>query len=138
MTITDKEKIQHLRAEGLGYKAIASRLSLTADAVKGFCKRSGLDNTAAQNKAGACRQCGKSIESKTGTGRKKFCSDQCRYTWWNGHAYLHKQKDENKQTCAHCGCEFYSFRSQRRKYCGHSCYVAERFMEVRVHDAGTV
>ena len=127
MTTMDKEKVQRLRGEGLGYKAIASKLSLTVDAVKGFCKRAGLDGAAAPNKDGVCHQCGKPIVSKTGMDRKKFCSDQCRSAWWNGHAYLHKQKDENKQTCAHCGCEFYSFHSQRRKFCGHACYVAARF-----------
>ena len=139
MTAVDKEKVQHLRGEGLGYKAIASKLSLTIDAVKGFCKRSGLDGAATPSGSGdVCRQCGKPIERKTGMDRKKFCSDQCRSVWWNGHAYLHKQKDENKQTCAHCGRDFYSFNSQRRKYCGHSCYVRARFGEVNIHDAGTV
>ena len=118
MNAIDKEKIQRLCAEGLGYKAIASRLSLSVDTVKSFCKCIGLDGAVVPNKDGVCQQCGKTLERKTGSDRTKFCSDQCRSTWWGGHTNLYKQKAENRQICAHCGREFYSFHSKRCKYVG--------------------
>ena len=42
MTDMEKEKIRYLRGEGLGYKAIASRLALSENTVKSFCRRNGL------------------------------------------------------------------------------------------------
>ena len=138
MTTMDKEKVQRLRGEGLGYKAIASKLSLSVDTVKSFCRRAGLDGVVLHTTGDVCCQCGKPLEQKIRSGAKRFCSSQCRSAWWNSHDYLHKQKDENKRTCAHCGCDFFSFQSKQRKFCTHSCYVKSRFGEVRVHDAGTV
>jgi len=138
MTVIEKEKVRYLRGEGLGYKAIASRLTLSVDAVKGFCRRYGLDGKAAQSIPITCRQCGKPLAHKSGAGQKKFCSAPCRSAWWSGHAYLYKHKEKNKRACAHCGCAFYSFQSKERKYCGHSCYIKARFGEVNACDAGTV
>ena len=42
--LTDAEKaaIRDLRAAGLGYKAIAEKLSLSRDTVRSFCARNGL------------------------------------------------------------------------------------------------
>ena len=42
--LTDAEKaaIKDLRAAGLGYKAIAEKLSLSRDTVRSFCARNGL------------------------------------------------------------------------------------------------
>ena len=138
MTVIQKEKVRYLRGEGLGYKAIASRLALSVDAVKGFCRRSGLDCKAAQSAPTTCRQCGKPLAHKSGSGQKKFCSAPCRSAWWSGHAYLYNHKEENKRACAHCGRVFYSFHSKERKYCGHSCYIRARFGEVNAHEAGAV
>ena len=138
MTTIEKEKIRYLRGEGLGYKAIASRLELSENAVKGFCKRNGLDGIAAENADNVCRQCGALLERKPGSAQKKYCSDQCRSAWWSSHAYLYKHKDENSRACVHCGRVFDSFQSKKRKYCGHSCYIKARFGEVSGHDAGTI
>ena len=138
MTAIEKEKVRYLRGEGLGYKAIASRLALSVDAIKGFCRRSGLAGKAAQSIGDTCRQCGKHIVRTRGSGQKKFCSDPCRSAWWSGHTYLYKHKEENKRACAYCGRMFYSFQSKNRKYCGRACGIKARFGEVRVHDAGAV
>lgn len=122
MTAIEKEKIRYLRSEGLGYKAIASRLGVSVSAVKGFCQRNSLNGAVIENMKNICRQCGKPLE----VGRKKFCSDRCRSTWWSNHTYLYQYKEEDKRACAHCGCVFYSFKSKRRKYCCHPCYIAAR------------
>lgn len=39
LTDTQKNEIQAMRAEGLGYKAIADKLSLSRETVRSFCKR---------------------------------------------------------------------------------------------------
>ena len=127
MTTVDKEKIRYLRGEGLGYKAIASRLELSVDAVKGFCRRNGLDGKAAQNADDTCRQCGKPLEKKPRAGQKKYCSDKCRALWWGRNADLTAPNEENKRVCIHCRRVFYSAPSKERKYCGRACYAAARF-----------
>jgi len=125
MTAIEKEKIRYWRGEGLGYKAIASRLELSENAVKGFCKRNGLDGIAAENGDNVCRQCGAPLERKPGSGQKKFCSAQCRNTWWNRHAFLREPKAENQRVCAFCG-RVFNNPIKGRKYCGHPCYIKAR------------
>jgi hypothetical protein len=123
MNTIEKEKIRYLRGEGLGYKAIASRLELSVDAVKGYCRRSGLDS----NMKDCCLQCGNPFTKKPGAEQKRFCSGVCRSAWWRRHNYLATPKEENKRVCAHCGHVFYSSPSAKRKYCGRSCFYAARF-----------
>jgi len=137
MTAIEKEKIRYLRGEGLGYKVIASRLELTVDAVKSFCKRNGLNGVAAESADNTCRQCGVTLERKPGSGQKKFCSGKCRNTWWNRHAFLRDPKSEDQRVCGCCGRVFYS-QIKGRIYCGHPCYIKARYGEVKCHDAGTV
>ena len=138
MTIIEKEKIRYLRGEGLGYKAIASRLELSENAVKGFCKRNGLDGVAAEKNAdNVCRQCGVVLELKPGSGQKKFCSAQCRNTWWNRHDFLRETNEKYRRVCVHCGCVFYN-QIKSRKYCGNPCYIKARYGEVSGHDARTI
>ena len=131
MTTIEKEKIRYLRGEGLGYKAIASRLELSENVVKGFCKRNDLDGVAAENPGNTCYQCGKPLVNSDAR-KKKFCSDACRSMWWSCHAYLYNYKDENKRVCDHCGRVFNSFPSKGRKYCGRRCYIAARFGDEKV------
>ena len=127
MTNIQKETIRYLRGEGLGYKTIAGQLELSVDAVKGYCKRNGLNGVASENKSNLCRHCGKSIEQIMGCKPKKFCSADCRQTWWNTHAYIVGKKAYYEITCAHCKEPFSSYGNKSRKYCGRPCYVAARF-----------
>lgn len=46
MTEYEKMKIPELRASGMGYKAIANVLGLSRDAVRGFCRKYGLNGNA--------------------------------------------------------------------------------------------
>ena len=138
MTAIEKEKVRYLRGEGLGYKALASRLALSVDAVKGFCRRSGLDGKAAQSMGDACRQCGKPLVIKPKSGSKKYCSDSCRSIWWRKHPYFQRSENESESICAFCGCVFYSFKSKNRKYCCRSCAMRARYGEVRVYGKRTV
>ena len=127
MTTIEKEKIRYLRGEGLGYKTIASRLEISVDAVKGYCKRNGFNGVASEKTDDLCRCCGKSIKQIPGRKPKKFCSAACRQIWWNTHAYIVGKKAYYEITCAHCGQPFLSYGNTGRKYCGHPCYIKARF-----------
>ena len=127
MNKIQKETIRYLRGEGLGYKAIATRMGVTDNAVKSYCKRNGLNGVATKNADVICRQCGKLMEKPPGTERKKFCSAVCRSKWWSHHPYLYKMKEEGEKACEQCGKNFNSFYSKNRKYCCHPCYIIARF-----------
>ncbi|WP_216524807.1 hypothetical protein [Streptococcus lutetiensis] len=45
MNETQEMKIKELRDQGLGYKRIANRLSISVDAVKYFCRKNNLTGT---------------------------------------------------------------------------------------------
>ena len=136
MTPAQKEEIYKLRLQGLGYKAIAKELLLTVDTVKGYCKRHDLSGQVEVAKvSGLCLQCKKSIRQKKRGRTKKFCSDACRYTWWNEKPDKRGKKDAAiyHYTCQHCNRQFSSYGNKIRKYCSHDCYIKSRFWrEVRV------
>ncbi len=125
MTTVDKDNIRRLRDGGLGYKAIAARLDLPLDAVKGFCRRNGLTANTAEPTGNACLQCGAALgERPPGAERKKYCSDACRNKWWDSHADL-RAREKDRRICAHCNRVFYNRKP--RKYCGIPCSTAARF-----------
>jgi len=136
MTPDQKEQIHNLRQQGVGYKAIAKELLLTADTVKGYCKRHQLDGSV---EVGFCLQCNKAIK-QTKRGRvKKFCCDACRYQWWNENQDKHSPKDTAiySYTCGHCGEQCSSYGNRKRKYCSHNCYIKSRFGEEEGEEGGT-
>lgn len=134
MTPAEKEEIDKLRLQGLGYKSIAKELLLTVDTVKGYCKRHHLNSPAAALQANVkeiilCMQCENKIRQKERGRTKKFCSDACRHSWWNDNQ--DKRSKNNiaiyQYTCAHCGRQFSSYGNKHRKYCSHNCYIKSRF-----------
>ena len=133
-----KETIRYLRGEGFGYKAIATRLELSENTVKGFCKRNGLGGVAAANADNSCRQCGAVLIKKPKSGQKKFCSDKCRNAWWRSHPHMQRSEKEIRSVCAYCGDVFYSFQSKNRKYCNHACSMNSRYGEGRGHDTRAI
>lgn len=135
MTPDQKEEIYKLRLQGLGYKAIASELLLTVDAVKGYCKRNHLNSPVEVGQldtkeiSSLCLYCKKSIRQKKHGRTKKFCCDACRYTWWNENPDKRGKKDAAiyHYTCHHCNRQFSSYGNKLRKYCSHDCYIKSRF-----------
>ncbi len=126
MTAADREKIRLLRGGGHGYKAIATKMELPLASVKSYCQRNGLAASAEEAGEDSCLQCSKPLGKKLpGAERKKFCSDACRSTWWNRHAYLREPKEKDRRVCVYCGRVFYSRKP--RNYCGHPCYIRARF-----------
>lgn len=140
MTNKQKIKVKQLRSEGMGYTTVAKTLGLSKETVKSFCRRNGLagradiaaqETEAERTEGKVCRNCGKELFQTPGMKTRKFCSKQCRETWWrNNPDKLHK-KAIYKYVCAYCGKDFEAYGNSARKYCSHDCYIADRFKEKR-------
>lgn len=74
-----KQRIKELRIEGYGYKKIAKALDLTLSVVRYACYK--IDQV--DPLEGSCEHCGIKIKSIKGKKRKIFCSDRCRWDYWN-------------------------------------------------------
>ena len=130
MTNEEKELIIRLRGEGVGYKAIATQLGVSANSVKSFCKRNDVEGAPIREEH-SCICCGKPVLQNPGRKEKKFCSDRCRMKWWNGHLDQVKRKANYEITCQCCGKVFIAYGNAGRKYCSHECYIEDRFGGVR-------
>ena len=133
MNTRQKDLINSLRQEGVSYSKIAFKLGMSENTVKAYCKRNnlgGFGKSLSDSKGLVCRNCGKQIEQLKGTKQRKFCSDACRVKWWNMHPELINRKAIYHIVCAHCGIGFDSYGNKGRKYCSHSCYIADRFSTI--------
>ncbi|MCD6449897.1 MAG: hypothetical protein J7L34_05270, partial [Thermotogaceae bacterium] len=72
------KKINELRQLGYGYKRIANELSMKPEAVRYICQKYEQEAL-----IGICKNCGLEMKSVKGKKRKTFCSDKCRWQWWN-------------------------------------------------------
>ncbi len=61
MTDAQKEQVRYLRCEGLGYGAIATRLGISENTVKSFCRRNNLTGVASKEPVVVCRNCGRPL-----------------------------------------------------------------------------
>ena len=139
MTDQQKKQIMAMRLRGDSHAVIADALGLSRNTVKSFCLRNlrpePLEVQAAPALTGTCAQCGKGFTLCPGHRQRRFCSDQCRMTWWNAHRDLLKSKAKVEHTCASCGKHFMGYERQRRKFCSHACYIAYRYkMEREFHE----
>lgn len=134
--MTDKQKSQivELRAAGLGYGKVARTLGVSSNTVKSFCRRKGVCGEPVEKiqplpsgEIAHCENCGKEIRQEPKRKKKRFCCDQCRNAWWNGHLDLVKREAIYTHECPYCGKEFQVYGDKRRKYCSHACYIAGRF-----------
>lgn len=134
----EKGKIKELRLKGMGYKGIANLLGLTRDSVRGFCKRNGLEgdscvvalNLEEKIKRNIlCLCCEKPIKQNNQGRTRRFCSNKCRYKWWNENQDKRNKKETAiyKYTCPYCEKEFDVYGNKKRKYCSHNCYIKDRF-----------
>lgn len=139
MTNEQQEKIRRLRLNGAGYTKVANELGMSKETVKSFCRRNGLagkaeDMSAKQKEEEGvvCRNCGKPLEQIPGKKIRKFCSKQCRETWWKKNPEKIKKRAVYKYICANCGREFEVYGNAHRKYCTHDCYIADRFKKENI------
>lgn len=122
-----KQAILSLRSEGESYAEIADYLGMSPNTVKSFCRRRQANppQTAAENSPDICRNCGTPLTQANGHRKKSFCSDRCRYIWWN-----HTRRGKPYWlTCKHCGRKFISLGSRNRKFCSRECRNSARYGE---------
>lgn len=133
-----KKRIGELRADGFGYKAIANEVGLSRDIVRNFCRKNGLNGHLAQTDENIrkmiidnalCANCSNPIKQKNKGKPRRFCSDECRRSWWKENA----EKGQRNETalykciCEFCKMEFMSYGNKNRKYCSRECYIKDRF-----------
>ena len=122
MKIEMKNRIKQLRSEGYGYKRIAKTLGLTLSVVRYACSKINDEDLL----EGHCERCGLKIKSIKGKKKKRFCSDQCRWDWWNSHHREINKKAFTMHKCKCCGKEFSSYGNNKRIYCSHECYIKNK------------
>lgn len=122
MTKDEKNNIDRLHLQGIGYRKIAAELGVSQNTVKSYLKR----NTKLRSKkeiSGVCKQCGKSIEQIPHKRKKLFCSGYCRSRWWRTNTDLFDRKAAIIKKCKCCGTDFASYQSEKRSFCSRKCYV---------------
>lgn len=137
MTLFQKDQVRRLRSEGMGYLKISACLGVSKNTIKSYCKRNNIRRVVAvpetkqENKEKEilvfCRNCGRSIIQRLGMKPRKFCSGECRTTWWNRNLNQVSKKSIYYLECAGCGKPFESYGTKNSKYCTHNCYIKDRF-----------
>ena len=92
----------------LGYKSIAIVVGTSRENVRYYCKTHGLDGYAEQvkmqcrehrNTPDNCKYCGKHFFRKPHSGKKFFCSDECRRTAYRYKAYYDALRQRELEDC---------------------------------------
>lgn len=123
LTDIQKQTITSLRTQGLTYAEIAAVTELSANTVKSFCRRNHIQVSQPEPVMNdRCKNCGVPISQLPGAKQRIFCSDKCRYAWWNAH----RRKQPYHLLCHHCGREFISYGNRKRRFCGRECYLLDR------------
>ena len=128
MTNAEVLKIHELKEQGLGYKRIANELNIPLSTVKSIILRQKNNNET------VCLFCGRRIINKPKTKRKKFCSDICKRRYLAKHPETLKSEKSITKVCPTCGCSFISYKSSKRKYCSHRCYINFRYKREVISD----
>ena len=122
MTNEQKNTIKKMREKLCSYAEIAEILGLSANTIKSYCLRNGLNTEVLINKAKRCKNCGKPIAEISKTKPRVFCCDACKIVWWKTHKTEHKSSFIIEQICPTCGKHFTAYKSSKRKYCSEQCY----------------
>ena len=121
-----EQEIIKLRKSGYGYKKIASILNISNNSISSFCRRNNI-NTSSLACDGYCAYCGMPFSVDKNHKNKRFCSDRCRYKWWNENKEKVNEKKKQKAKCKYCSKEFMKFPTSPQKYCSFGCYIKDRF-----------
>lgn len=115
MTNEQRMIVSALRAQGMGYGAIARKVGISENTVKSFCRRNAQkeDKPVTGADEHQCLCCGTPVAQNAGRKEKKFCSDKCRNKWWNAHLDKVDRRVIREVTCAGCGKTF-RFMDRRR------------------------
>ena len=100
--------------EEIGYKAIAVVIGSSKENVRYFCKTHGIDGNAELVKLNfeehkkhpeTCKFCGGRITRIPHSGKKLYCSDECRRAWWKEHP---GEANHSKDATYKCECNYYN------------------------------
>ena len=121
-----KNAVLVMRRQGSSYQQIAERLMLSPNTVKTICRRSDAKSVQpTMSTLDTCKNCGAPLPPNVSGRKRSFCSDKCRYAWWN----RTRRKQPYRLTCYHCGKDFISYGNRKRKFCGRECYILSRYGE---------
>jgi endogenous inhibitor of DNA gyrase (YacG/DUF329 family) len=132
MTSQQKARLTEMRQEGLSFAQISADLGVSKNTLKSICRRADADKGATATTV--CARCGNPFAV---SGKRRFCSDGCRYAWSYSHRILSADNAVEKK-CACCGKRFFSYASSHRKYCSRACYIADRYGKEDCHDGQAV
>lgn len=126
MTDIQKQKIKLLRSSGKSYRDIAAEMGLKESTVKTYCNRSGLtdkDISLIRSKQkNKCLYCGAEIYQISKQKPKKFCSDKCRFAWWNKNRELKIKRALCTIKCRGCGKTLIQKpKTKPRRFCSDRC-----------------
>lgn len=138
MTEAMGKHIRELRIKGLGYQTIAIVVGSTKETVRYYCKTHGLMGEAELARLNYeenlkrpenCKCCGAKLIRNRHSGKKLFCSNRCRQSWWQKHRSEIRYSDAiiYDCTCKYCKREFKVYANPNRKYCSRECYIQDRF-----------
>ena len=116
MNEKQKSIMYELKLQGLSATEISRKLDIPLSTIRSYLRRH-----PAPPGMIACKQCGKLVLPTPGKKKRMFCSDKCKYQWWNMHRYGN-HRNLIVSTCQFCGKEFMSYASDERKYCSRICY----------------
>ncbi|MBQ8953873.1 MAG: hypothetical protein IJ048_07125 [Clostridia bacterium] len=109
------ETIESLRAEGLTYDKIASAMSMSLSAIKMYFSRK-------KAKIPRCDQCRCRLVAKSKKAR--FCSDSCRFKWYQSHLDTSSNPEKYIHNCLTCGKVFFAVKPA--SFCSRPCYYQSR------------
>ena len=124
MTNSQQQEILRLKASGLSFSQISTRVGLPRNTIKSFWQRC---RAVPEQPTSRCEQCGQPVASRRNRAQPRFCSDRCRSAWWNAHREQFDSKDMTTVPCACCGKPIRFFPSQHRVYCSRECYFDARY-----------
>ena len=128
MTTEQKQKIQDMRNQGLGYAKISEILGISPNTVKSYCRRNDLGGVRSLGTVThACLFCGNEVKQNPGRKEKKYCNDNCRMAYWNSHQDKVERKAVYEFTCPYCGKPFKAYDNANRRYCSRLCYFTARY-----------
>lgn len=122
MSRLQKKQVTVLRLQEKKYVEIGRILSLSPEAVRGYCKRFGLGIRDCICLRCVC--CGKPLDPNRHGQKRIYCSEKCR-------SALRRLMGELKETtyhhiCQNCGIAFDTKGNKNQKYCSMKCYHDSR------------
>lgn len=111
-----KQMIYAMREDGMSFVEIASYLNIPTNTAKSIYQRERKHHN--NTSADLCKNCGALLVQHDKGKPRIFCSDTCRFEWWN----KNRANKPYRNICVSCGKEFISFGNKHKKYCSRECY----------------